>query len=599
MKLSDYVFDAVADAGVGHVFFLPGGGAMHLVDSLGRCGRLEPVLMLHEQAAAIAAEAYARVTGNLGALLVTTGPGGTNALTGVAGAWIESTPLLVISGQVKRADLMGDRGVRQFGPQEVDIVRVAGPITKAAIQLVDPARARPVVEGLLHTARDGRPGPVWLDVPLDVQAAQIDLAEQPPFVVEEAHAVDADAIADRILEELGHARRPVILAGNGVRLAKAVETLREVVERSGVPLLTSRRNGIDVLPGDHPLYFGRPGSMAPRYSNFALQTADLVVVIGCRLDPVQVAYDWAGFGRNARKVMVDIDEREIDKITPPIDVPLVADAGPVLRALAARLRDQGVPDTAAAARAAWAERCRSWKARYPVIEDRHRDLTDLVSTYVLAEALSGRLSAADTMVIGSSGAAIETFMLAYSAPLGQRTFLTGGLGAMGFGLPASIGACLGANRGRTVLVDGDGGFQLNIQELATLHRLGLPVKVFVLDNQGYASIRASQRRHFAGRLVGAGTTSGLELPDVVRVAEAYGLRTARVSRHADLPRVLEEVLAGDDPVICVVDCDPDEIAEPRSTSQVLPDGSMASRPLEDLAPLLDLGVLKRELETDA
>ncbi len=596
MKLSDYVFEAVADAGVRHVFFLPGGGSMHLVDSLGGCTRLEPVLMLHEQAAAIAAEAYARVTGNLGALLVTTGPGGTNALTGVAGAWIESTPLLVISGQVKRADLMGGRGVRQFGPQEVDIVRVAAPLTKAAVQLTHPGHARAAVEGLLHAAREGRPGPVWLDVPLDVQAAQIDPATQPAFARPAAPRVDADGIAARILEELNGARRPVILAGNGVRLAKAVEPLREVVERAGIPLLTSRRNGIDVLPADHPLYFGRPGSMAPRYANWALQTADLIVVIGCRLDPVQVAYDWAGFGRNARKVMLDIDEHEIAKITPPVDVPLVADAGPVLRALAARLAADGVSADVAADRAAWAERCRDWRARYPVIEARHRDLPDRVSTYVLAEALSRRLTAHDTVVIGSSGAAIETFMLAYSAPLGQRVFLTGGLGAMGFGLPASIGACLGANRARTVLVDGDGGFQLNIQELATLHRLRLPVKVLVLDNQGYASIRASQRRHF-GRLVGADASSGLELPDVIRVAQAYGLRTARVSRHADLGRVLDEVLSGDDPVICVVDGDPDEIAEPRSTSEVLPDGSMRSRPLEDLAPLLDPEALGKELET--
>ena len=595
MKLSDYIFGAVADAGVRHVFYLPGGGAMHLVDSLGRSNRLEPVLMLHEQAAAIAAEAYARVTANLGVVLVTTGPGGTNALTGVAGAWIESTPLLVVSGQVKRADLMGDRGVRQFGPQEVDIVRIASPITKAAVQVVDPSLARASVEALLHAARDGRPGPVWLDVPLDVQAAQIEPEVQEPFHAPPKQSPDAGSIAARIIDELDQANRPVILAGNGVRLAKAVEQLREVVERSGVPLLTSRRNGIDVLPADHPLYFGRPGSMAPRYANWALQTADLIVIIGCRLDPVQVAYDWAGFGRHARKVMVDIDEHEIAKITPPIDVPIVADAGPVLHALVERLAADDVPDDVIAAREAWAERCRDWKARYPVIEARHRDVKDHVSTYVLAEALSARLSATDTMVIGSSGAAIETFMLAYSAPLGQRAFLTGGLGAMGFGLPASIGACLGANRGRIVLVDGDGGFQLNIQELATLHRLGLPVKVFVLDNQGYASIRASQRRHFEGRLVGADASSGLEIPDIIAIAKAYGLRTARVSRHTDMPRVLSGVLAGDDPVICVVDGDPDEIAEPRSTSQVLPDGSMASRPLEDLAPLLDPDVLSLEL----
>jgi acetolactate synthase-1/2/3 large subunit len=597
VKLSDYVFEAIADAGVRHVFFLPGGGAMHLVDSLGRCPRLEPVVMLHEQAAAIAAEAYARVTGNLGAALVTTGPGGTNALTGVAGAWIESTPMIVVSGQVKRADLIGDRGVRQFGPQEVDIVSVAGPITKSATRLMDPRAARTMVEEALHVARRGRPGPVWLDVPLDVQAAQVDPPSQPPFMPAPVVAIDADAIASTILDELRRAKRPVILAGNGVRLGGGIKDLRAVVELARVPLLTSRKNGIDILPADHPLYFGRPGSIAHRYANFALQTADLIVVIGCRLDPVQVAYDWAGFGRNARKVMVDIDEHEISKIDPPVDVPIVADAGPVLARLHSVLRTTGgLGGTLAEDREHWIERCGSWKQRYPIVEDRHRNLVDRVSTYVLAEELSRRLTSDDTMVIGSSGAAIEAFMLAYSAPLGGRAFLTGGLGAMGFGLPASIGACLGANRRRTVLVDGDGGFQLNIQELATLRRLSLPVKIFVIDNAGYGSIRSSQRRHF-GRLVGADASSGLVLPDLTHLAKAYGIRTARATSHKTLPGVLEDVLRDDDPVICVIAGDVEEIAEPRVTSRVLPDGSMESRPLEDLAPLLPREELEEVLRT--
>ncbi len=598
MKLSDYVFAAIADAGVKHIFFLPGGGSMHLVDSLGRSDRLEPVVMLHEQAATIAAEAYARVTGNLGVALVTTGPGGTNALTGVAGAWIESTPMLVVSGQVKRADLMGDKGVRQLGVQEVDIVSMASPVTKSARLVTDPLNARGMVEGALHTARHGRPGPVWLDVPLDVQAADIDPATQAPFVPARESVVDVSAVAGMILDELRRAERPLILAGNGVRLAGAVEDLRHVAELTGVPLVTSRKNGIDVLPADHPLYFGRPGSIAHRYANFAVQTADLIVVLGCRLDLMQVAYDWGAFGRNARKIMIDIDEHEIAKVSPPIDVPVVADVGPVLGAVLASLRrDGGLNSTRAEDLQRWVGRCQAWKAAYPIVEQRHRDLVDSVSTYVLAEQLAARLTATDTVVIGSSGAGIESFMLAYSAPLGQRAFLTGGLGAMGFGLPASIGACLAAGGRRTVLIDGDGGFQLNIQELATLHRLALPIKIFVLDNDGYGSIRAMQRRHFDGHLVGSDASSGLVLPDILRLAEAYGIRTAHAANHAVLPGVLAEVLAGDDPVICSIAGYEYEVAEPRVTSRLMPDGSIVSRPIEDLAPLLSPAELAAALKT--
>jgi acetolactate synthase I/II/III large subunit len=596
MKLSDYIFAAIADAGVRHVFFLPGGGAMHLVDSLGT-SRLEPILMLHEQAVAIAAEAYSRVTGNLGVALVTTGPGGTNALTGVAGAWIESTPMLVVSGQVKRADLTGDKGVRQLGVQEVDIVGLAKHVTKSACLVSDPLVVRSDVEGAIYVARHGRPGPVWLDVPLDVQAIDVDPQSQLAFKPAPESVVDFEAAADLILEALATAERPLILAGNGVRLAGAIEDLRQLVDLAGIPLVTSRKNGIDVLPGDHPLYFGRPGSVAHRYANFAVQQADLILVLGCRLDLMQVAYDWAAFGRRATKIMVDIDQYEIAKISPPIDIPIVADAGAVLTAIVGGMhRDPARMARHAADRATWVERCRRWKATYPIVEQRHRDVVGSVSTYVLAESLATRLTAADTVVIGSSGAGIEAFMLAYSAPLGQRAFLTGGLGAMGFGLPASIGACLAADRRRTILVDGDGGFQLNIQELATLHRLSLPVKIFVLDNQGYGSIRSMQRRHFEGRLVGSDAQSGLALPDLIRLAEVYGIRTAHVASHTALPEVLDDVLRGDDPVICVVASDQNEVPEPRVTSRIRPDGSMESRALEDLAPLLSAEELASALD---
>jgi acetolactate synthase I/II/III large subunit len=406
---------------------------------------------------------------------------------------------------------------------------------------------------------------------------------------------DPSETAATIIAELEQARRPLILAGNGVRAAKAVPELRAFIEAARVPVVSSRKNGIDLFPIEHPLYFGRPGALAHRYANFAVQTADLIVVLGCRLDLVQVAYDWRGFGRHARKGMVDIDAHEIEKIHPPVDRAFITDVGPVIRGLIGRVGDSsGLSKEHDAERERWLARCQRWKAAYPVVQQRHRELSGAVSTYVLAEELGHRLDEVDTMVIGSSGASIEIFMLAYSAPRGQRAFLTGGLGAMGFGLPASIGACL-ASRGRTILVDGDGGFQLNVQELATLRRLSLPVKIFVLDNHGYGSIRTMQRRHFQGRLVGSDAGSGLALPDVVRLAASYGIRTARATGHRDLPAILDEVLAGDDPVVCTVAGDEFEVPEPRVTSKVLPDGSMVSRPLEDLEPLIPPEELDRVL----
>jgi acetolactate synthase I/II/III large subunit len=585
MKLSDYIFRCVAERGVKHVFYLPGGGAMHLVDSLGRCRGIEPVCMIHEQAAAIAAEAYARVTNNLGVILVTTGPGGTNAVTGLAGAWIESTPCLFISGQVKRADMMGDSGVRQMGPQEVDIVSVVRPLVKYAVTVMDPATIRYHIEKALHIAHAGRPGPVWIDVPLDVQAAQVEPDELKGFdPAEMPGPPDAARVgewADQTVSLLNQAERPVILAGNGVRLAGAMAEFRRLVDLLGMPVLTTRTNGLDLLPYDHPLYVGRPGSMAGRAANFALQNSDVLLSIGARLDLVQVGYDHRNFARAARKIMVDIDPAEIRKMKMPIDVPAAADAGAFIREMLGR-RGRIAPRD----RAAWVGRCRRWKEAYPIVLPEHRSLTRYVSTYFLSEVLSAELAAADLVVPCSSGAGVEIFFMAFRAKEGQRAFLTGGLGAMGFGLPAAIGGCIAAGGVRTVLVDGDGGFQLNIQELATLAKRQLPIKIFVLNNQGYASIRTMQRNHFAGRLVGSDAASGLALPDVVRVAAAYGLASMRIENQHDLAGQVRSVLETPGPVLCDVMIDPNEVRMPTLSSAVRPDGSIVSKPLEDLWPFL-------------
>jgi acetolactate synthase I/II/III large subunit len=582
MKLSDYVLQRVAEEGVRHVFMVPGGGAMHLNDSLGRRPDLTFVCNLHEQASAIAAETYAKATGNLGVALVTSGPGGTNALTGVAGAWLDSTPCLFLSGQVKRSDLAGPMGLRSFGVQEVDIVSMVRPITKYTATVLDPATIREHLDRALHEARTGRPGPVWLDIPLDVQAATIDpesLPAAPPSP--SVPSLDLKPLARRVLQFLNESERPVLLAGNGIRLAHAEAAFRLLVERLDVPVLTTWL-GIDLLEDADPRFVGRPGAVAPRGANFVLQNSDLLLSIGARLDLVLTGYSHEHFARSAHKIVVDIDPAELKKMRCPIDLPVAADAGAFIEELirqsdsSPRVRD----------RTAWWARCRDWRRRYPVVLPEHLDRDGLVSVYALSDALSDELVEGDAIVSGSSGAGIEIFLLALRVKSRQRVFHTTSLGAMGFGIPAAIGACLGSGGRRTVVVDGDGGFQLNIQELETIARLNLPIKFFVLDNAGYASIRASQQNHF-GRLTGADATSGLTLPDVEAVARAYGLATARIDNQACLKRSLREILDSDGPVVCRVRVLPDEDRLPRISSKLAPNGSMVSTPLEDLYPYLD------------
>jgi acetolactate synthase-1/2/3 large subunit len=592
MKVSDYLVDRVADLGVRHVFFVPGGAAMHLNDSLGGCSRLEFVANLHEQASAIAAEGYARVTNDLGVAMVTAGPGGTNAVTGVAGAWLDSSPVLFLSGQVKRADLKGDTGLRQLGVQEIDIVSIVRPITKYAVTITDPAQARFHFEKAIHLARSGRRGPVWLDVPLDVQASQIDPAGlagyEPDEQNQEAGSERLPARVSRVLEMLDGAQRPVLLAGNGIRLAGAAALFRDLIDRIGIPVLTTWL-GLDLLPDSHPLMIGRPGSVAPRGANFALQNADFLLSVGARLDMALTGYAHNRLARAARKVVVDIDPAEIRKLKTRIEEPIVSDAGAFLRQLDGQLGERPAPGWQS-----WVERCQRWKESYPVVLPEHRSRRDTVSTYAFSEALSEELAEGDVVVSGSSGSAIEIFLLAFRVKEDQRVFHNRGLGAMGFGLPHSIGACLASGRRRTVCVDGDGGFQFNIQELETVSRLDLPIKFFVLCNEGYSSIRTSQNRYFH-RLVGADSSSGMTLPDLTKVASAFGLPTARISGGADLRRQIRHILAVKGPLVCEVASPADETRAPSLISTQRPDGSMVSKPLEDLWPFLDREEFRRNM----
>jgi acetolactate synthase-1/2/3 large subunit len=581
MKLSDYVVSFIADQGVKHVFMLPGGGAMHLNDSLGASDRLQYVCNLHEQATAIAAEAYARVSRGLGVAMVTTGPGSTNTVTGVAAAWLDSTPVMFVSGQVKRADLKTGTALRMLGVQEIDIVSIVGTITKYAVTITDPSTIRFHLEKALWLAMHGRRGPVWIDIPLDVQAMQIEPASQQGFIPppdDAASRTDVRAAARDTLAMLRDAKRPVILAGNGVRMAGGERELLEVAERHGIPVLTTWL-GHDLIGDDHPLFFGRPGGIAPRFANFTLQNSDLLLIVGARMDMALTAYAHEKLARDARKIMVDVDGAEIEKMKTPIHLPVVADAAEFLRAL---LTESNSP---VGEYDAWRARCRDWKARYPLVLPEHRERTDALSMYHFADVLSDELSASDVIAPGSSGFACEIFLLVAKVKHGQRLYHNRGTGAMGFGLPSSIGACVASGR-RTIMVDGDGGFQMNIQELATVASHRLPIKMFVVNNGGYASIRASQQAYF-GRLVAADATSGLQLPDVTAVAKAYGLATARINSPDGLRDQIRAVLAHEGPIVCEVRTPDDEPRGPRVSSMQRPDGSMVSKPLEDLWPFLD------------
>jgi acetolactate synthase-1/2/3 large subunit len=583
IKLSDYVTGYLARRGIKHVFMLAGGGCMHLVDSFGRQKGMEYVCCLHEQGASFAAQAYAEYTSELSAALVTTGPGGTNAVTGLAAAWLDSSACLFLSGQVKRADLLTAHGVRSMGPQEVDIISVVSPLTKYAKTLIEPNDVRYELEKAVYLATTGRRGPVWLDFPLDVQATMVDESKLRGFTPEPEAPVGED-IRQKVaaaIELLKKSERPVLFVGNGTRQAHLQGLVEDVVDLLKVPTLLTWKS-MDMLPEDHPYYAGRPGSVASRGSNFTQQNADWIMVLGARLDMPQIAFSHKNFARGARKVLVDVDANEIAKFDMTIDVPVHADAKEFLRELLVQLKNTGLPDTSA-----WMKKAKDWLAKYPVVLPEYwQEDAGVVNPYILVEVLSEQCTPEDVLAPGSSGACSDIFLQCFQMKAGQRVVNSPSLGAMGTGLPGTIGSCLASGRRRTICVNGDGGFQLNIQDLETVRRLNLPIKYFILCNGTYASIMGAQRNHFKGHLVGSDPSSHLTLPDVRKVAEAYGIKTMEIKDHTNLREQVAAVLACDGPVVCAVLVSSDQPTVPRATASTRADGTIVSLPMEDMAPRL-------------
>ncbi len=579
IKLSDYVIKRLEETGVKHMFMLPGGGAMHLNDSLGKSEKIQYVGCLHEQACAIAAEAYARVNNKLGLLMVTTGPGGTNALTGIAGAYIESTPVFVVSGQVKRLDMINGQGIRQQGMQELDIISVVKPITKYAALVDDPQMIRYHIDRALYEATHGRKGPVWLDIPLDVQATMINeenLIGYTPFELPKNAGLDKKVL--QVIDALNQSERPVLMVGNGIRLADALPELKTLYEALNIPVLTTW-NGIDLIEEDNPLYFGRPGGLGHRYANFMQQNSDFFLSIGARLNLLQTGYNFDGFARAAYKVMVDIDEAELHKINVRPDLPVCADAGDFIREILNHkelIQKKDRPD--------WFAYGRRMQKKYPLVSKEYWEQKELVNTYCLLETISKYMNPEDIYVSGSSGSCIDISMQTFKVKKGQRVFCTKGLASMGYGFPSTIGACLASGGRRTVGVNGDGGFVMNIQELETVRRLNLPIKLFVLCNRGYGAIQATQTNLFNMHFVDCNEASGLSVPPIAKVAEAFGLKTLSIYSNGELDEKVREALDYDGPVIVEVFTPITLTALPKQVSYKRSDGQMESLPLEYMNP---------------
>lgn len=585
MRVADYIFKTLADKGVRHCFLVTGGGAMHLDDALGLESRIRYVCCLHEQACAMAAEGYARAGGTPGVVCVTTGPGGTNALTGVLGAWLDSVPMIVISGQIKRSTMITAAPrlkLRQLGDQEYNIVDSVRAMTKFAKTLMSVDEVAPALEEAWRICQTGRPGPVWLDVPLDIQAAEM----PPTHIVPTAFtrlAPTEDAIGVAIAA-LKSAKRPAIVVGSGVRNARAERAFLDVAEALNIPVLTAI-SGIDLIPSDHPLFFGRPGILGERPANFIMQNADLLLVIGTRMGLRLCGYAYDTVARAATKIMVDIDANELEKPTFRPDIKINADAGAFLEALHTAL--PSLPP-----RPDWLAYCRRIKAAYPVILPEHRARTDYVSSYVLPEAIV-RHAPAPLTVVTANGVAYTSTFQAMPVRRGMRLFANEGCASMGYGLPAAIGASFAL--GRVVCIEGDGSIQMNLQELQTLVTYNLPVTVFVYNNAGYLSIKTTQRAFFDGRFVGSEAGSGVRLPSLEKLAAAYGLPYFKLASNQELDNTLPRIFATPGPTLVEVMLDPFEVLGPKAASWKRPDGTMVSAPLEDMAPFLPWEEFTRQM----
>lgn len=581
IKVAQYIADFLVKHGVEHIFTITGGGAMHLNDAFGHHQKLSCIYNHHEQASAIAAEGYTRLTGKLAAVCVTSGPGGTNALTGVLGGWLDSIPMFVISGQVKRETTIhaADVPLRQLGDQEFDIVPVVSHLTKYAHIIMEPNEIRYHLEKAYFLCKNGRGGPVWLDIPLDVQAAIVETDELKPFdkkeLEKQENPIYDKSLSILILKKIRESKRPVILAGTGVRLAGAYEDFLKLIERLQIPVLTAW-NAHDLLWDSHPLYCGRPGTIGTRGGNFVVQNSDLLLVLGCRLNIRQISYNYKFFAPKAYKIVVDIDENELHKPTVKVDLPVWANLRDVVGDLC---RHEYVPK-----HEKWLNWCRKINLKYPVTLKEYYN-SSVLNPYVFVTEFFKRLKDNDTIVCGNGSACVIGFQAAV-IKRHTRLFTNSGCATMGYGFPAAIGACISQKGKRVICIDGDGSFQLNIQELQTVVYHHLNLKIIYWNNNGYHSVRQTQTNLFQPPLVGVCDENGLSFPDAERIAYAYRIPFIRVTSIEDISKLLA-FMEQNGPIFAEIVVDQKQYFAPKLSSKVLLDGKIVSPPIDDMFPFLE------------
>ena len=598
IRLADYVADFLVQHGVTDAFSVVGGGAMHLNDALGHKKGLRVTYNHHEQACAIAAEAYARLDNKIAAVCVTTGPGGTNALTGVVGGWLDSIPMFIISGQVRYdttaryALQYTETPLRAMGDQEYDIVKSVEPMTKYATMIEDPKQIRYALEKAWHLATTGRPGPVWIDIPVNFQGGYIETDELEGYNPSEDDSllppsVD-ELVIDKVLEKIAKAKRPVLHAGYGIRLSGGYDAFRRVADKLNIPVVTYW-NAIDLIEDEHPLYVGRAGNMGDRPGNWAIQNADLVVAIGTRISIRQVGYNWKTWAREAEVIMVDVDQAELKKPTLHVDMPIWADAKDFLEKM-----DKAITDTPIYFGEEWLTACQRWKKNYPVVQPRQwEENGTTANVYAFVKYMSSRLPE-NSLTAVSNGACCVVGHQAYEIKKGSRFANNSAIASMGYGLPAAIGTCIGGNCNQTICLEGDGSILMNLQELQTILTNKLPIKIFMINNRGYHSIRITQSNLFSDHSkVGIGEESGdLSFPDFKKISEAFGYPYYSACSNKEMKEVVDKVLSLDGPVFCEIFTDTEQRWEPKSSTKRLEDGTLVSPPLEDLAPFLPREELK-------
>lgn len=587
VKVAKYVAQFLVEHNIKDCFMVTGGGAMHLDDALGHQTELRCIFNHHEQASAIAAEAYTRMTGQLAAVCVTSGPGGTNAITGVMGGWLDSIPMFIISGQVKRETTIWscpELGLRQLGDQEFDIIHSVSNMTKYAVMVTNPCEIAYHLEKALFFALNGRGGPVWLDIPLDVQGAMIETEDllhfqenaECPWTVP---AVTEDKVLE-VLERIRNAKAPLILAGTGIRLGNAEEELLQVINKLKIPVVTAW-NANDTVAYDNPYFVGMPGTVGTRPGNFAVQNCDLLISLGCRMNIRMIGYNHFDFAKNAFKIVVDIDLRELYKPTIKADMPIHADVKDFLNAI---LQKEYVPEQS---HTQWTKWCRNLVQRYPaMLDEYHKTENGLINPYVFMNTLFEMLQEDDRIICGNGSACVITFQ-GSKIKQGQRMFTNSGCAAMGYGLPAALGVAISDNSKRTICIDGDGSIMMNIQELATIAYNHLDIKIIIINNNGYHSIRQTQRNLFQPPFIGIDEESGVGFPDFKKLADAFGIDYYSFSNEEECKDILEDALECVGPCICEAIVDPNQNFAPKSSSKVLPDGRIVSPSLDDMAPFLD------------